>query len=189
MRITGFGSDNLPAGTSGNRNAQNQTNQTHTGPYVDQIAGNDPADLIHRYQADTTGGNSGSPIIWTTTNPDFTIGIHTNAGCGGTDATPTGANQGTSFEVNALENAIAAFPPGVNEEYVDTINYPLDGATLENGSIFHPWNSVGEGVSGVLSGGTLVVVEGTYVIPATVNMGTDGKSFTVLAPVGNVTIR
>jgi len=189
MRITGFGTDNLPPGTTGNRNVQNQTNQTHTGPYVDQIAGNNAADLIHRYVVDTTGGNSGSPIIWTTTNPDFTIGIHTNAGCGGTDASPTGANQGTSFEVNALETAIAQFPAGTGEEYVDTINYPLDGATLENGTIFRPWNAVSEGVTGVPSNGQLLIVEGTYVIPANINMGTDGKAFTVVAPVGTVTIR
>lgn len=189
IRITGFGVDDQPTGTTGGRNAQNQTNQTHTGPYVDQITGNVAGDLILRYQADSRGGNSGSPIIWTTTNPDFTVGIHTNAGCGGTDATPTGSNQGTSFEVNVLEAAIAAFPPGTNEEYVDTINYPLDGGSLEFGSVYHPWNDIAEGVNGVFSGGTLVIVEGTYNIPATVNMGTDGKSFTVLAPVGSVTIQ
>lgn len=187
MRITGFGSDNLPPGSTGNRNAQNQTNQTHTGPYVEQVVSG--ADIWHRYQVDTTGGNSGSPIIWQTPSPDITVGIHTNAGCGGTDGSISGANSGTSFEVNALETAIATFPPGTGEEYVDTFNYPADGGITENGTIFHPWNSIAEGVAAAPDNGVLSVVEGTYVLTGQVIIGADGRGLTLHAPVGTVTIR
>ncbi len=62
IRITGMGLDNTPTGSGGGRNAQNFTNQTSTGGYVSEvISGND---IYHRYAVDTTGGNSGSPVIW-----------------------------------------------------------------------------------------------------------------------------
>ena len=101
IRITGMGLDNTPPGSTGNRNAQNFTNQTSTGGYVGQS--NSGSNYWHRYATDTTGGNSGSPIIWN----GFTVGIHTNGGC---NSNGTGANSGTSFEVNALENAIDNHP-------------------------------------------------------------------------------
>lgn len=86
IRITGFGVDD---GTA------NQTNQTHAGPF-DSLSG-----TIIRYQADTTGGNSGSPIIREANGA--AMGIHTNAGCTSTG----GANQGTTFGNAGVLNAIA----------------------------------------------------------------------------------
>lgn len=90
IRITGFGVDD---GTA------NQTNQTHAGPY-DSLVG-----TIIRYRADTTGGNSGSPII--RESDGRSMGIHTNAGCGNSGGTVTGANQGTTMGNTGLANAIA----------------------------------------------------------------------------------
>ena len=81
IRITGYGST---SGT-GAPAAWNVVNKTHTGPYSSTTG------TIVRYAVDTTGGNSGSPIIHESTGK--AIGIHTNAGCSSTG----GANQGTSL--------------------------------------------------------------------------------------------
>ena len=78
IRITGFGVDfNDPTRT--------QTQQTHAGPN----AGSSVTTM--RYQTDTEGGNSGSPVIDDATGN--AVGVHTHGGCsigGG------GNNSGTS---------------------------------------------------------------------------------------------
>jgi V8-like Glu-specific endopeptidase len=90
IRITGFGVDAGPA---------NQTNQTHTGPF-ESISG-----TMIRYQTDTTGGNSGSPVI---RNSDgATLGIHTNAGCFDSGGGVGGANHGTTLANTGVMQAIA----------------------------------------------------------------------------------
>ncbi len=169
MRITGMGLDNTPAGSTGNRNAQNFTNQTHTGGYVGESSSG--SNIWHRYAVDTTGGSSGSPVIW----GSFTVGIHTNAGC---QSNGTGANSGTSFEVNALETAIDNHP-GSNTVYADKTRY---GAT-ENGTIFHPHDTFNEAVATAPAGGKISVVAGTYS-----DTGLYTKSLFVVAPVGSVLI-
>lgn len=168
-RITGMGLDNTPAGSTGNRNAQNFTNQTSTGGYVSEnVSG---SNIWHRYAVDTTGGSSGSPVIW----GSFTVGIHTNAGCA---SNGTGANSGTSFEVNALETAIDNHP-GSNTIYADKTRF---GAT-ENGTIFHPHDTFNEAVTTAPAGGKVSVVSGTYS-----DTGLYTKQMFVVAPVGSVLI-
>jgi V8-like Glu-specific endopeptidase len=85
IRITGFGTD---TGTA------SQTNQTHVGSLVSLTAS------ALRYNADTTGGNSGSPVIWE--NEGVAIGIHTHGGC----TTSGGSNAGTSWLLAAPRNAL-----------------------------------------------------------------------------------
>ncbi len=171
IRITGMGLDNTPPGSTGNRNAQNFTNQTSTGGYVgESVSGND---IWHRYAVDTTGGNSGSPIIWDSNG--FTIGIHTNAGC---NSDGSGANNGTSFEVNALESAIDNHP-GANTIYADKTRF---GAT-ENGTIYHPYDTFSEAVGTVPAGGKISIVAGTYS-----DTGLFTKEMFLVAPVGSVLI-
>lgn len=87
VRITGFGVDN---------GWENQTNQTHVGA----IAGVGPGTRVS-YVADTTGGNSGSPII--RESDGTAIGIHTNGGC----SSSGGSNSGTTFDNQSLLAAIA----------------------------------------------------------------------------------
>ncbi len=174
IRITGFGVDNTPVGTTGNRNAQNQTNQTHTGGYLSENTGGSSADIEHEYQVDTMGGNSGSPILWNSQN--LAIGIHTNAGCSASNG-----NHGTSFEVNALESAINSFP-GWGTEHVDR-GHPMP--VTESGSAYRPWDTVAEGVAAASSTGELSIVSGTY---------TEGyqlitKQLELEAPIGTVVIR
>ena len=78
--------------------------------------------------------------------------------------------------------------PGVNTIYVDVVQPPT--APAENGTIFRPFSTITNAVSHVVSGGRISVVEGNYTKAAgnTMLMGADGKSFTLLAPVGTVTI-
>ncbi|MCB9420735.1 MAG: trypsin-like serine protease [Ardenticatenaceae bacterium] len=171
IRVTGMGLDNTPVGSTGNRNAQNFTNQTSTGGYVgESISGND---ISHQYAVDTTGGNSGSPIIWNSNG--FTIGIHTNAGCA---SDGSGANSGTSFEVNALEAAIDNHP-GSSTVYADKTRF----GAAEDGTIYHPHDTITEAVTAVPVGGKVSIVTGTYN-----DTGLFTKQTFMVAPVGSVLI-
>ncbi|MCH7847868.1 MAG: trypsin-like peptidase domain-containing protein [Planctomycetes bacterium] len=79
IRITGYGVDSSPP-------EWNQTQQTHAGPYV-TFSGS-----TVQYRTDTTGGNSGSPVI--NDENGLAIGIHTHGGCdaGGGQNSGTGSN-------------------------------------------------------------------------------------------------
>ena len=88
IRITGFGVDfNDPT--------RNQTQQTHAGPNVGSSG------TTMKYQADTEGGNSGSPVIDDANGN--AVGVHTHGGCstGG-----TGNNSGTSTFNTAFWTAL-----------------------------------------------------------------------------------
>ena len=85
LRITGYGTDSTPP-------TRNQTQQTNAGPYV-PLGG-----TALGYTIDTTGGNSGSPVIAT---GGVAVGIHTHGGCGN-----VGNNHGTSLSHSALQAAI-----------------------------------------------------------------------------------
>ena len=65
IRITGHGTDSGSA---------NQTQQTHVGPFVNN------GGTAVGYVTDTTGGNSGSPVIHEQSG--LAIGVHTHGGCG-----------------------------------------------------------------------------------------------------------
>jgi hypothetical protein len=87
IRITGYGT---AAGVL------NQAQKTHVGP-MDSGSGG----TILRYATDTTGGNSGSPVV---EEPGgLAIGIHTNGGCGSTG----GSNSGTALNNAGLQAALA----------------------------------------------------------------------------------
>jgi V8-like Glu-specific endopeptidase len=77
IRITGYGVDF-------NNGDRNQVQQTHAGPN----AGSSGTTM--RYQTDTEGGNSGSPVIDDATG--IAVGVHTHGGC----TTGGGNNSGTS---------------------------------------------------------------------------------------------
>ena len=87
IRITGHGTDFSPA-------SYNQVQQTHVGPFVNN------GGTALGYVTDTTGGNSGSPVIHEQTGQ--AIGIHTHGGCnsGG------GNNWGTQITRSDLQAAI-----------------------------------------------------------------------------------
>jgi len=92
IRITGYGTD---SGTS------NQVQQTHSGPWT-TLNG-----TTIQYKTDTTGGNSGSPVIHEQNGE--AIGIHTHGGC---QSNGGGQNSGTASNHPSLQAALAA-PHGV----------------------------------------------------------------------------
>ena len=92
IRITGYGVDD---GTA------NQTQQTHVGPN----AGSSGTTM--RYRTDTTGGNSGSPVIdWLT---GFAVGAHTHGGCNSTG----GNNSGTQYLSSDFWAQVSWAAPGI----------------------------------------------------------------------------
>ena len=104
IRITGYGS-------GGQLPEWNQVQKTHAGPFVTSNGS------TVQYQADTTGGNSGSPVIDDSTG--LAIGIHTHGGCnvGG------GANSGTGISHGGLIAALLD-PQGVCECPGLTFEFP-----------------------------------------------------------------
>jgi len=92
IRITGFGSNSTPDPVP---NEWDLAQKTHAGPYV-QNSG-----TALRYAPDTSGGNSGSPVVDDSTGR--IIGVHTHAGC----STTGGSNQGTSIANNNWRNALS----------------------------------------------------------------------------------
>lgn len=100
LRVTGHGvtDDSVPP-------QWNRAQKTHTGAYEAHVSN------ALQYTVDTTGGNSGSPIIDEASG--MAIGIHTHGGCG----SGGGFNQGTAIDhpnlVNALNNPLGVCaPPG-----------------------------------------------------------------------------
>ncbi len=93
IRVTGYGVTSPPVSPTLNR-----AQKTHTGSYESVSA----ATHILQYRVDTTGGNSGSPVI--DESNGLAIGIHTHAGC---TTNGNGANNGTTLNETGLLNALA----------------------------------------------------------------------------------
>lgn len=127
---------------------------------------------VFKYQA-IARNSSGSPSIWE--GLDYTIGVHTNGGCSMPEFY---GNHGTSFQVDALEQALQNFH-GPNTTYVDEIVvFPY-----QTGNIFFPYNFVIDGITYATPGGIVCIVEGSYDETLTID-----KPLTIMAPVGVVTI-
>ncbi len=88
IRITGHGADTTPA-------EWNRIQQTHAGPYL-SVEGS-----IVRYIVDTSGGNSGSPVI--EEGSGLSIGIHAGGAC----SVDRGWNSGTGINNAGLQAALA----------------------------------------------------------------------------------
>jgi hypothetical protein len=172
VRVSGYGTDDEPPGSTGGRNADSQTLQTDSGSFLGEVV-EGPSDAYIEYIVDTMPASSGSPVIVHGTT--VTIGIHTNGGCD----PPDFGNTGTSFENDGLENAIQTFPVGANVMYVDK-DHPV---SQEDGTVFRPYDTVAEAVTAVPSGGNILIVIGSYAEQITIN-----KDVTLVAPVGVVVI-
>ncbi len=94
IRITGYGTVSNPVSPT-----WNQVQKTHVGPFVSLIGNR------LQYQADTTGGNSGSPVINEATG--LAVGVHTHGGC-----SATAGNSGTYVSHAGLQGFLAV-PKGV----------------------------------------------------------------------------
>jgi V8-like Glu-specific endopeptidase len=89
ITITGYGTNNP-------RNNLSQVQKIHTGP----LSRVNATSLC--YTTDTTGGNSGSPVIHA--NTGNAIGIHTHGGC----SSSGGCNSGTRIDRSDLQAALSA---------------------------------------------------------------------------------
>ncbi|MGI9517473.1 MAG: hypothetical protein ACR2NP_10525, partial [Pirellulaceae bacterium] len=91
IRITGYGTTSAPVNPM-----WNGAQKTHTGPHS-IFTGSELG-----YRTDTTGGNSGSPVIYD--NDGTAIGIHTHGGCSSGGA---GTNAGTGANNLGFQQALA----------------------------------------------------------------------------------
>ena len=120
IRITGYGTVSPPVPLE-----WNQVQKTHAGPYWAFFG------TTLEYQTDTTGGNSGSPVIYEDTGE--AIGIHTHGGC----STDSG-NSGTGANHTGLQAALAdprgvCIPLGLEFSYPDGLPElvsPAGGTTV-----------------------------------------------------------
>jgi hypothetical protein len=172
IRITGHGNDSN--GPNQNWRAQ----QTSSDNY-DSRVNNGANGIYYRYETDTEGANSGSPVI-KAANTDFTYGIHTCGGCGAT----SGTNLGTSFQYDPLEIEMNDFI-STTSIHVDKIS----DTNSETGSIFRPFDTVqeAENAADIAGPGSnrIILVKGTY---NEVNNILLDKAMFLTAPVGNVLI-
>lgn len=119
IRVTGYGSTNgtlAPSSWSG-------VNKTHAGPYAG-VTG-----YRLQYQPDTTGGNSGSPVILESTGD--AIGIHTHGGCSSTG----GSNSGTHLLRPEVQAALAVVCPPTNLPTLTMASAGTGGVSIELSNI------------------------------------------------------
>jgi V8-like Glu-specific endopeptidase len=126
IRITGYGVTSNPVPET-----WNQVQKTHAGPYF-SFSG-----TRLQYQTDTTGGNSGSPVIDDATG--MAIGIHTHAGC-----SSNAGNNGTGLNHTGLQTFLAN-PRGVCAAECNDCpaDFNSDGEvdTLDVLSFLNAWSS------------------------------------------------
>lgn len=171
LRLTGHGNDLAPDPT------RHRVQQTHTGPLTSLNA----FTSVLGYQVDTMGGNSGGPVIWEANQ--YTIGIHTNAGCDMFG----GANYGTAFSNLNLQmamNTIANDATG----YETTATIYVDNGTIfpltANGTVFKPLVTFSSAYSAANPGNKISLMAGDYDNEG----GVLDKQTLIVAPVGPVVI-
>ncbi len=168
-RVTGYGSVSSSLAPCSWYAVQ----KTHAGPFV-LFSGN-----LIRYAMDTTGGNSGSPVIDDSTGIAF--GIHTHAGC----TSSGGSNQGTWGGHPALQNALAN-PTGVCLPQGPMFSFPggLPDLIPQVGMTIDVSVTTGNDVNPVPSTATLLytTTAGSLSLPLTHNGGDD---YSVTVPGGD----
>lgn len=177
VTVSGYGADDDPPSDSpvnSFRNAQNQTLQTDSGPWVGRTVAPGGNRVTLRYRADTRGGNSGSPVLDPASG--LAIGIHTHAGCDG----PPEGNRGTGFENTRLRQAIAAATGVEVAIFVD----PEHPADEEDGSILRPFDSLGEALAAAPEGAVVHIAPGTYpetslAVPESVTLSAPAGPFSI----------
>jgi hypothetical protein len=108
IRITGCGTTSSPVSPT-----WNQAQKTHVGPFVYNTG------TTLRYRTDTTGGNSGSPVIHE--NSGEVVGVHTHAGC---ETAGVMGNQGTASHHTGWRAALQN-PLGLTRSGRGTVTPPL----------------------------------------------------------------
>ena len=175
MRVTGYGNDPYPPGTSGGGNSDAWTQQTAVGRFDER----DGSTL--EYEVDTMGGDSGAPVIRNATG--FAVGIHTAGGCD--DFISGYENHGTWFGYGPLYDAIDAFNPS-NRFWVDRASQDR----FQTGGVLTPFRSVGLAVLNVPSNAEINIIGGNYSAASgnTFIAGQDGKRMTLIGQLGTAVI-
>jgi len=173
IRITGYGVDETPPGTTGGENSDSRTLQTDCGILLWEEE-DGPSDIYFEYMVDTAGAASGSPVIWEGTS--VSLGIHEAGGC--LEGPIPAGNKGTSFENDILEVALQNYS-GPNRIYVDG-GCP---GIVELGTVLRPFRTVAVAAGFVPAGGTLSIVNGVYSEAVTLD-----TPMTIATPVGPVII-
>ena len=177
VQVTGYGTVSRPPGTGGGWNARNQTQQTDAGPLV--AAPPDAPDYLLIYEADTTEGNSGSPVFYPATG--IAVALHTD-GCGGI---VTGTNCGTSLSNPDLKEALQTYN-GPNPVFVDAFNFPVRTTSASPpGTVFNPYRKLEDAIATASPGANLFLVKGGY---AGYGITFPAKQLTFHATGGDVTI-
>jgi V8-like Glu-specific endopeptidase len=121
IRVTGYGIRNGSVSPAIPQ-TWNTTQKTHTGPLT-QKNGNTSI----RYRPDTTGGNSGSPVVLESSG--LAIGIHTHGGCTSTG----GSNAGSAIEHPTLQSYLTS-PQGTNSLFAPLAEIETTFASDNSGS-------------------------------------------------------
>jgi hypothetical protein len=150
IRIVGFGTTSAPVSST-----WTQVQKTHSGAYTGLTG------TTVRYATDTTGGNSGSPVVLATTGT--AIGIHTHAGCNATG----GANQGTAIQIAGLQTMLNA-PLGICDTGRRTVGV---GAVYASGDLA---NNFGRFALAAQAGG---IVAGNFGKVAQIGASIQGLAF------------
>ncbi|MCZ6596071.1 MAG: PKD domain-containing protein [Planctomycetota bacterium] len=171
IRITGFGSDG---------GSDNFTQQTSPGPFVAGYS------HVLRYEVDTTGGNSGSPVILD--DPNVAVGIHTNGGCSGSSGTNSGtgvtqpqfiANYTAQCQQAPVVQPTAAFEVSASA-VVETTTVHFRDLSLGQPSSWQ-WDFDGDGTSDsfVQHPSFAYATPGSYDVSLTVSNAAGGDTLTV----------
>ncbi|GAB4300445.1 MAG: hypothetical protein Kow0098_27840 [Ignavibacteriaceae bacterium] len=155
IRITGYGVDD---------GEDNQTQQTHVGPNAGSTG------TTMRYQTDTQGGNSGSPVIDDATGRS--VGVHTHGGC----TSSGGNNSGTSLFHANFWAAVDMGQGGCDVEPASNPNPPHGASNVSINIAELTWDNGAGAISNELYFGT---DPGSL---ALVQSGTLATSWTVAGP-------
>ncbi len=175
IRITGYGTDS---------GVDNQTNQTNSGPY-DTTTG-----TRLRYVVDTTGGNSGSPVIFESTGE--VVGVHTNGGCtstGGSNSGTSLSNVGFQAAFSTLCQTTATAPPVAS--FTQTATSVVAGqsvsftSTSSNFPTSYAWDFDGDGTTDATtsSASFTYTTAGTFDVSLTVTNALGSDTLTVTGAV------
>jgi len=185
VRVKGYGVDNSPMGSdptdccatnsSGNCthfgcNANSLTLQTAIGPKDD-----DDTNWVS-YQVDTEPANSGSPVMYAST--EYAFAVHTNGGC---ESDGGGANFGNRLTQSVMAQFLNEFLGGAT--FLDNANVSF----IDAGTALFPAQTLPQAVNLAPNGGTVAIAGGNYAA-ASGNTGTFNKAVTLTPVSGVVTI-
>ncbi|MEM9663064.1 MAG: GC-type dockerin domain-anchored protein [Planctomycetota bacterium] len=168
-RVTGYGSVSSSLAPCSWYAVQ----KTHSGPFF-SLSGN-----ALDYGMDTTGGNSGSPVLDDDTG--LAIGIHTHGGC----STSGGENHGTWGGHPALQNALAN-PTGVCLPQGPMFSFPggIPDLIPQNGTTIDVTVTTGNDINPVPSTATLLYTTSTGFVNIPLAYS-GGDSYSVTLPGGD----